>query len=114
MQTQARGRGQRRIEVRAGAPVQMIVGWARVVLRQLAQRREALRQRRALLELDDHLLKDIGLRREDALREADRLLWEDALRADWPLGPLTPSGRGQRKEQPPGRGQGAAGVKRRT
>jgi uncharacterized protein YjiS (DUF1127 family) len=33
------------------------------------------RQRSALAELDDHLLKDIGVSREDALREVDKPFW---------------------------------------
>jgi uncharacterized protein YjiS (DUF1127 family) len=36
---------------------------------------ERRRQRHALLELDDHLLADIGLTREQALREAGKSLW---------------------------------------
>ena len=38
-----------------------------------------LRQRRALYEIaernDDHLLKDIGVSREEAFREADKPFW---------------------------------------
>ncbi len=34
------------------------------------------RQRRRLLELDDRLLRDIGVTRSDALREADKPFWE--------------------------------------
>ena len=34
------------------------------------------RERRALLRLDDHLLRDIGLTRETALREAARPVWD--------------------------------------
>jgi uncharacterized protein YjiS (DUF1127 family) len=33
---------------------------------------ERKRQRRALLQLDDHLLADIGVSREQALREAGK------------------------------------------
>jgi uncharacterized protein YjiS (DUF1127 family) len=36
---------------------------------------ERRRERRALLELDDALLKDIGLSRADALREASKPFW---------------------------------------
>jgi uncharacterized protein YjiS (DUF1127 family) len=42
----------------------------------LAQFHEARRQRRALLALDDTLLKDIGLSRADAAREAARPFWD--------------------------------------
>jgi len=34
------------------------------------------RQRRMLVELSDHLLTDIGLTREQALREAEKPFWE--------------------------------------
>ncbi len=34
------------------------------------------RQRRALAELDDHQLADIGISREDAEREANRAFWD--------------------------------------
>ncbi len=34
------------------------------------------RQRRCLASLDDHLLRDIGLTRDAALREARRPLWD--------------------------------------
>jgi uncharacterized protein YjiS (DUF1127 family) len=45
----------------------------------LARLRNALalhRQRQHLAALDDALLKDIGLTREDALHEAGRSLWD--------------------------------------
>jgi uncharacterized protein YjiS (DUF1127 family) len=38
---------------------------------------ELAQQRRALMRLDDHMLKDIGLSRVDALREAERPFWDD-------------------------------------
>jgi uncharacterized protein YjiS (DUF1127 family) len=34
------------------------------------------RSRRRLIDLDDHLLRDIGLDRADALAEAARPLWD--------------------------------------
>jgi uncharacterized protein YjiS (DUF1127 family) len=37
--------------------------------------RERRHQRRQLLELDDHLLADIGLPREDAVEEARKSFW---------------------------------------
>ncbi len=38
---------------------------------------EALwRQRRSLAELDDHLLRDIGLTRDEARRESERPAWD--------------------------------------
>ncbi|MFN3955422.1 MAG: DUF1127 domain-containing protein [Pararhodobacter sp.] len=45
--------------------------WAR-----LERARCLARQRRALLDLDETLLRDIGLSREDALREAGRPFWD--------------------------------------
>lgn len=37
---------------------------------------ERARQRRHLMELDDHLLKDIGLTRGDVYRESHRPFWK--------------------------------------
>lgn len=45
-----------------------VIGWYRMAL-------ERRRQRRALADLDDHLLKDIGLSREEARRESTKSLW---------------------------------------
>lgn len=42
----------------------------------LARAMETARQRRALLRLDDGALKDIGLSRADAYREANRSFWD--------------------------------------
>ena len=36
---------------------------------------ELRRQRRALRDLDDHQLVDIGVTRDEALREAQKLFW---------------------------------------
>jgi uncharacterized protein YjiS (DUF1127 family) len=38
---------------------------------------ERHRQRRALLELNDHMLKDIGIGRGDAYREGRKPFWRD-------------------------------------
>jgi uncharacterized protein YjiS (DUF1127 family) len=43
-----------------------LVGWA-----------ERARQRRALLSLDDWMLKDIGLSRADVMREYDKPIWRE-------------------------------------
>ena len=40
---------------------------------------ELAHERYALMELDDRLLKDIGLSRADAVREARRPFWDDPL-----------------------------------
>jgi uncharacterized protein YjiS (DUF1127 family) len=37
------------------------------------------RERRALLELDDRMLRDIGITRADAEQEAGRPFWDDAM-----------------------------------
>jgi uncharacterized protein YjiS (DUF1127 family) len=47
----------------------------RAALARLAVWAERHRQRRALLELSDHLLKDLGLSRADALREGGQPFW---------------------------------------
>ena len=44
---------------------QRLVGWSRVA-----------RERRRLLELDEHILRDIGLTPEEARREATRPFWD--------------------------------------
>ena len=38
--------------------------------------RDRARQRRRLLELDDRLLRDIGITRSDAVREYEKPFWE--------------------------------------
>jgi uncharacterized protein YjiS (DUF1127 family) len=45
--------------------VELVLGW-----------QEVARQRRALLALDERLLKDIGITRADAEREAGRPFWD--------------------------------------
>ncbi|MBY3754298.1 DUF1127 domain-containing protein [Azospirillum formosense] len=35
------------------------------------------RQRRSLAALDDHLLRDVGLSRTEARREADKAFWQE-------------------------------------
>jgi len=42
----------------------------------LAAMRTAARTRRALDTLDDHVLRDIGITREEAMREARRPAWD--------------------------------------
>jgi len=39
--------------------------------------REFSRQRRELRALSDHMLKDIGISRSDAIREANRAFWDN-------------------------------------
>ena len=49
------------------------VAWT--VCIRLLQWHELARQRRALLALSDHMLKDIGISRAEAEREARRAFW---------------------------------------
>jgi uncharacterized protein YjiS (DUF1127 family) len=67
--------------------------WRRSLVRQLARQaeravttllrwHELARQRRELMRLDDTMLKDIGLTRADALREAERPFWDEG-RQSW-------------------------------
>ena len=54
------------------------IGWRdrlRAVWMSLRRLEERRRQRLALAELDDRLLADIGVSREQARREADRPFW---------------------------------------
>lgn len=49
--------------------------WPRIVWRWFCQALERRRQRHALLDLDDRQLADIGVSREQALRESNKLFW---------------------------------------
>jgi uncharacterized protein YjiS (DUF1127 family) len=53
------------------APARLLAG--------LARRAQLRRSRRALLRLDDHLLRDVGLSRHDADVEAARSEWQAPL-----------------------------------
>jgi len=46
--------------------------WLAAIWHRYRRAQECSKQRRALLELDDHLLGDIGISRESAKREADK------------------------------------------
>jgi len=48
----------------------------RGALRAMSAAGEVARQRARLLELDDHLLDDIGITRSEALRESMRPIWD--------------------------------------
>jgi uncharacterized protein YjiS (DUF1127 family) len=62
---------------RRGRPVQRLIRRVDRAITTLLRWQELARQRRALLGLDDHMLKDIGLSRADALREAERPFWDE-------------------------------------
>ena len=49
--------------------------WMRSTWCHFRHMQDRRRQRRALLELDEHLLADIGVSREQAKREANKLFW---------------------------------------
>jgi uncharacterized protein YjiS (DUF1127 family) len=53
--------------------------FASVAVARLLRWHELARQRRTLLTLDDRLLKDIGVTRAEAEREASRPFWRDDL-----------------------------------
>lgn len=58
--------GRRQPASRIVAVLETMLGWA-----------ERARQRRALLSLDDWMLKDIGLSRADIMREYDKPIWRE-------------------------------------
>lgn len=64
-----------RLSGRVPAPVTIrsrAASWLRYILTWS----ERIRQRRALLALDDWMLKDIGLSRADVMRECDKPFWQ--------------------------------------
>jgi uncharacterized protein YjiS (DUF1127 family) len=84
-----------------GAGSSLVAATGRVLagmLETLLRWQELSIQRRQLLELDAHMLKDIGISRADALREAGRFFWDDsvgqpdtsAVRDRAALGPVSP------------------------
>jgi uncharacterized protein YjiS (DUF1127 family) len=52
---------------------------AAIAFARLLHWHELARQRRALLALSDHMLKDIGISRAEAEREASRPFWSDGV-----------------------------------
>ena len=59
-----------RVAVRSPRPK-----WLDAILRTYRQLLERRKQRQTLLELNDHMLSDIGLSREEASREASKWFW---------------------------------------
>jgi len=70
------------IRVQPGAPLRFDRLWLDTVrtlyavLRMVRRMRQRSRERNALFELDDRMLNDIGLTREQALRESRKWSWE--------------------------------------
>ncbi|HSA80924.1 MAG TPA: DUF1127 domain-containing protein [Geminicoccaceae bacterium] len=61
----------------AGRPAARLRAALSWVILTLLRWQELARQRRALAAMSDHMLKDLGLTRADALREAGRPFWDD-------------------------------------
>jgi uncharacterized protein YjiS (DUF1127 family) len=68
-----------RVSIRRSDKEQRATGWAVAVCRTVAGWLARSHQRRALREIaatnDFHLLKDIGVSQEEALREAEKPFW---------------------------------------
>ena len=68
-----------RVSIRRSGREQRAAGWAVAARRTVTRWIRHSRQRRALREIaesnDFHLLKDIGVSREEALREAEKPFW---------------------------------------
>ena len=60
-----------------GRPTERLRAALSWVILTLLRWQELARQRRALGAMSDHMLKDLGLTRTDALREAGRPFWDD-------------------------------------
>lgn len=63
------------------------------VVETLLRWQELSMQRRRLLELDVHMLKDIGISRADAVREAKRPFWDKRVHRVGDCQPGSPAGR---------------------
>jgi uncharacterized protein YjiS (DUF1127 family) len=61
----------------AGQPAERLRSALSWVILTLMRWQELAQQRRALAAMSDHMLKDLGLTRADALREAGRPFWDD-------------------------------------
>ena len=67
--------------VSSTSTLERLINWPTRALLQLMRWQELHAQRRALLSMSDHMLKDLGLNRGDVLHEARRPFWDDPLRA---------------------------------
>jgi uncharacterized protein YjiS (DUF1127 family) len=61
-----RGRSPASFGFRAASLLRHVLAWS-----------ERIRQRRALLTLDDWMLRDIGVSRADVMRECDKPFWQE-------------------------------------
>ena len=61
----------------ASTSIATLAGWAGSLLRRVLSWSARARQRRALMALDDWMLKDIGLSRTDIEHEAMKPFWRD-------------------------------------
>ena len=68
------------ISVSSTGTLERLVNWPTRALLQLMRWQELYAQRRALLGMSDHMLKDLGLNRGDVMHEARRPFWDDPLR----------------------------------
>ncbi|NVK29864.1 MAG: DUF1127 domain-containing protein [Gammaproteobacteria bacterium] len=57
----------------------------RIIVQKVSFVLQVRRQRKQLLGLSDHQLKDIGLNREDVVREAGRPFWDLPMRSEFRL-----------------------------
>lgn len=57
-------------------PAAPAAGWLDAAASLVGRWFDAARSRQTLDQLDDHLLKDIGLTRAEARREADKFFWQ--------------------------------------
>ncbi len=79
-----------------GAASSLLAAMRRVligVVETLLRWQELSMQRRRLLELDAHMLKDIGISRADAVREAKRPFWDKRVHRVGDRQPGSPVGR---------------------
>ncbi|RMF13850.1 MAG: DUF1127 domain-containing protein [Gammaproteobacteria bacterium] len=57
--------------------IQVVLGWVRRLGTVLAQWERRARERRQLMELSDHLIKDIGLDRKRVQCEVNKPFWRE-------------------------------------
>lgn len=65
----------RPVTMRPQAVIAVLAAGLRLAVARLRTWRERARERRQLLAMDDRALRDIGISRVDALREANKPVW---------------------------------------